>query len=449
MIEKILAKNESKTLEFKESLKSPKNIIKSVIAFANTAGGIIVVGIQDRNKKIVGVQNILLEEERIASILADNISPLLIPDIEIITYRNYELLIIKVPHLVGPYHLKTVGIEKGTFVRLGSTNRLADTQTIQALKRLTINASFDEEPVINASLDDLDHEAIKKNFKDTYPKFRKKKYEDFGITVEHLNRHYPTTAGLLVFGIKKEKWFPDAIIQCVRFAERDKSDIVDQKNITTHFQAAIDEVISFIFRHTNMSMNIKNIKREDIYQYPPVAIRETVLNAILHADYSMIGSPIQIAIFSNRIEIINPGALVFGQTIEAALAGVSKFRNRLMGRIFRQLKLIEKLGSGLQRVQNAYQQVNAKSPIVEEISNHFKVTLFPVSNQQESIKPYQSILISHLSKKGPLKTSEISKIWKISDRTTRTRLNEMLKVGLLKRIGTSLKDPNLRYSLKD
>src|SRR5689334_13405642 len=133
MVEEILKGNEGKILEFKENLRSLPGIIKTIIAFANTAGGIIVIGIEDKTKKIIGVENPLAEEERLASVINDSIAPLLMPDIEIQAYGTKELIIINVPHVIGPCYLKTAGIEKGTYIRLGSTNRIVDEETLQAL----------------------------------------------------------------------------------------------------------------------------------------------------------------------------------------------------------------------------------------------------------------------------------------------------------------------------
>src|SRR5262245_46589081 len=98
MLEKLLAQSESKTLEFKENTKSLDGIIKAVIAFANTAGGILLIGIKDKTREIVGVSNVLQEEERLACAIADNVAPLLIPDIEIHSYRGKELIIVHIPH---------------------------------------------------------------------------------------------------------------------------------------------------------------------------------------------------------------------------------------------------------------------------------------------------------------------------------------------------------------
>src|SRR3990167_984777 len=96
MLESLLSQHESKTLEFKENSKSLTPIIKAIIAFANTSGGNIVIGIRDKNKKIIGVKNALQEEEKLASAIADSIEPLIIPDIQILSFRNRELLVIQV-----------------------------------------------------------------------------------------------------------------------------------------------------------------------------------------------------------------------------------------------------------------------------------------------------------------------------------------------------------------
>ena len=119
MIEEILKSNEGKTLEFKESLQSIQGILKSIIAFANTAGGTIVIGVEDRTKKIVGVYDPLAEEERLSNMIYDSITPQLMTEIEIHNYRNKDLIIINVPHSVGPCYLKSAGIEKSTYVSIG------------------------------------------------------------------------------------------------------------------------------------------------------------------------------------------------------------------------------------------------------------------------------------------------------------------------------------------
>jgi len=101
MLEEFLSQNEGKTLEFKENTNNLKGIIKSIVAFANTSGGVILIGIKDHSKEIIGLEDPLLEEEKIANAVADSITPLMIASIEITSYRKKELLVIRIPHIAG------------------------------------------------------------------------------------------------------------------------------------------------------------------------------------------------------------------------------------------------------------------------------------------------------------------------------------------------------------
>lgn len=126
MIEELLHQEEGKTLEFKENTKSVDRIIHTIIAFANTAGGKILIGVKDKTKEVVGLRDPIEEELRLANAIADSIEPLFNPDIHVLSWRNKEFLVILVPHSIGPYYAKSKGLKKGTYIRLGSTNRLAD-----------------------------------------------------------------------------------------------------------------------------------------------------------------------------------------------------------------------------------------------------------------------------------------------------------------------------------
>lgn len=103
MLEELLAREEGKTLEFKESTQSLQKIIQTIIAFANTAGGVIVVGVKDKTKEVVGLKNVLQDEEKIANSVAESVSPLLVPTISLFTWRGKDVLIIYVSHCYGPF----------------------------------------------------------------------------------------------------------------------------------------------------------------------------------------------------------------------------------------------------------------------------------------------------------------------------------------------------------
>jgi ATP-dependent DNA helicase RecG len=155
-IQDILQQPESKTLEFKRDLSSPRPILKTLLAFANTAGGRLIVGIMD-DHNIIGVDNPLDEEERLCSLIADSISPRLVPNIELMTVENKTILIIDV-YVIGqrPHWLKSEGPEHGVYVRLGSTNRQADNALIAELRRSAEGISFDEMPMPDLTINDLD-----------------------------------------------------------------------------------------------------------------------------------------------------------------------------------------------------------------------------------------------------------------------------------------------------
>ncbi len=447
MIENLLTKNESKTLEFKENTKSLPSIIKAIVAFANTSGGNIVIGIADKSKNVVGVENPLQEEERLASAIADSIRPLVIPDIQIVSFRNKELLLIQVPHLVGPFYLKSIGPERGTYVRVGSTNRVADSEAILSLQMLAKNIAFDELPCMGATTTDLDDSMIKTYLSPTFGVVTPKQYESLGILTRQHNKLTPSNAGVLLFSQEKSKWFPDASIACVCFADATHEDIIDQQEIFTPLISAHEEVLAFIRRNTRLAAKINESMREDIPQYPPQAVREALINAIVHADYSMKGSRIQIAVFRDRIEITNPGNLPYGQTMELALLGVSRMRNRIMGRLFREIKLIERLGTGLKRIVSVYAKTNAKPPVFQELSTHFRVTLYSIDTHATALESWEVLLLDQLKQSHQLGTTEIADLWQVTTRTARTRLKKMTTMGLIKKIATSSKDPHAVFKL--
>jgi predicted HTH transcriptional regulator len=148
ILEDTLRRPEGKTLEFKRDLSSPRSVLCTLVAFANSAGGRIVIGVEDGNKNVVGVENPLELERRIANLIADSIQPSLLPEIELVPWRRLHVLVLQVhPSALRPHHLKAEGVERGTYVRLGSTNRRADAALIAELRRRIDLESYDEQPL--------------------------------------------------------------------------------------------------------------------------------------------------------------------------------------------------------------------------------------------------------------------------------------------------------------
>ena len=154
---------ESKTLEFKRDASSLDSILKAVIAFANTAGGIILIGVEDGGE-IVGVDNPSKDQEKIVNSIANRIKPLLSPDFSIISVEDKQILVIQVDYTPAPYHMADKGEPDGVYIRLGNTNRAVSAEAVSEMKRAAYHPFFDKTPCDNTSESDLDMDFIHRIF---------------------------------------------------------------------------------------------------------------------------------------------------------------------------------------------------------------------------------------------------------------------------------------------
>jgi len=444
MIQDFLARDEDKTLEFKENTRSISNIIRTVIAFANTAGGTIIIGVKDKSKEVVGIQDILKEEERLSNAIADSIEPLFTPGFQFCSWRKRDLLVIHIPHSIGPYYLKSKGKALGTFIRFGSTNRLADQRVVDAISRLKQHQFYDELPCLQTTKNDLDFELGKDLFSRVSKKFTIQNARSLELLISHQDHELLSIGGVLLFGNleKRMKVLSNTMIRCARFKGKSKVNFIDQLDVSEPLPLAIDCILDFIRKHSMVGYEIKSTQRKEVYQYPPQVVREAVINALVHADYSQKGSAIQIAIFDDRIEITNPGALPFGLSLKTALSGFSQLRNKVIGRVFRELNLVESWGTGLRRMIEICQNQGISVPQFEELDNYFRVTLYPSSNLSRILEKWEEDLIEYLRKNHEITAKQAQKIWEITSRTTSSRLKKMSEKGLIIEISTGPYDPH-------
>ncbi|MCD5417241.1 putative DNA binding domain-containing protein [Candidatus Bipolaricaulota bacterium] len=180
----ILKHPEGKTLEFKRDISSLKPILKTLVAFANTAGGILIIGCES-DGIVHGVPEVLQTEERLANAITDSIRPAMMPEIEIYTHNDKPLLILRVFHWKAPFYLKTDGPVKGVYIRLGSTNRRAGPEILAELQRSMQNRSFDQLPCHGLSIKALDIEKVQRVFTVADQHIDEKKLESLGLLVPH------------------------------------------------------------------------------------------------------------------------------------------------------------------------------------------------------------------------------------------------------------------------
>ncbi|HEX4839577.1 MAG TPA: ATP-binding protein [Rhabdochlamydiaceae bacterium] len=339
-------------------------------------------------------------------------------------------------------------MKKGTYIRLGSTNRIADAAILAELKRLGENECFDEMQASGCSIKDLDLEATRACFKKIGKQFEESTALSLHLYLKKQSKLVPSKGSILLFGKNRKEIFPHATIRCVRFSGTTKDEVLDQQDIDDYLPLALDKIISFVTRNTKLGAEIGPSIRKNIAEYPPVVVKEAITNALIHTDYSATGSQIQVAIFDDRIEITNPGALPFGLNLEDALQGVSQLRNRVIGRCFRELELIELWGSGLKRMISQCQKSGIVTPKFEELGHFFRVTLF---NRREAIlvvRGWRKELMELIAKHKEITTKDAATFWKISDRAARVRLRKMVEEGLISEISTHAFDPQKKFVLK-
>jgi predicted HTH transcriptional regulator len=441
----LLKRNEGKTLEFKRDLSSPEGILKCLVAFANTAGGIVAIGVEDGSKRVRGVPDVLRAEEKLANLVSDSIRPRLIPDIEVVPWRKLNVLTVQVyPSNTRPHYLERLGPENGVFIRVGSTVRKAEELQIEELKRLKWRTSFDEQAIPGLNSEAIDFR-VASELLAPYRQLNAQAWKTLRITTEHQGRQVPTVGGLLLFGKDRFARFPDAWIQAGRFAGTNRTRLLDSVEIRSFLPRAAEEAIRFAQKHLTHESIIEGVRREERWSVPLVAIREAIMNAIVHADYAQQGAPIRIALFDDRIEIENPGLLPFGLTIEDIMQGVSKLRNRVIGRVFHELHLIEQWGSGIQRMTAACQEAGMEAPKLEEIGVHFRVTISSARVRQPHTDETDRRILALFGDGVARSTAAVAKHIGLSQRATLTRLKSIASRGLLVEIGTGPHDPKRQY----
>ena len=378
-IAQLIEKGESKTLEFKRDVSSLLPIIKTITAFANTAGGILLIGVAD-DHHLVNVTEPDKVRDRISSSVGDSIHPQLQVNIEKISIKDKTLLAITVEKGRAPYHLKAEGLEQGAYVRIGATTRLATEETITEIYRQGQHIYYDAQPCFHAVAEDLDDTLLTTYFEKIGKTRSPENLVSLGLLTREGGKLVPTNAGMVLFGaVEKRLWlFPNTRISCARFKGINKAVFIDRQDYDFDFFTAIEDVPRFIQRHTLNSAKIEGMYRQDIPEYPPVALREILINAFLHANYEIKGCHFMIAVYDDRIEIQNPGIFPLIMTIEDFKAGISRVRNPIIARVFREVGLIEEWGSGYKRIETACQTLGClKLPTWHEFGSVLRVIVYP------------------------------------------------------------------------
>jgi ATP-dependent DNA helicase RecG len=401
-ISEILEQPEGRKIEFKQELPIKSDLLKTAVAFANDSGGMIIIGIKDNPRMITGVpeQELLTMEEQLSNMIYANCEPTIIPDISFAQADGKH--IVKVLIHKGntpPYYVRRKGLNDGVFIRVGSSSRPASPENISELMRKRQSISFDSEVVYGKSVEDIKLDSIKEQFyKATNQTLDEVAMAKLELVRKEQGVLLPTNALILLSDDEIHyRLFRNASIACALFKGTDPTAFIDQKTITGNIASQPEEAYEFVLRHiSNVTVGYKGVYRMDRWEYPVVAIREAIRNAVIHRDYSISGSEIRLAIFDNRIELTSPGKLMSSIDFDDMESGQSEIRNKTLAPVFKKLGIIEKWGNGLKIISKEMKAYPEISLTWKEPGMLFKL-IFTKLNYE--VKTYQkndeSILVAN------------------------------------------------------
>ena len=378
-LKKLLNQPEGRRLEFKEKFPKKSDLCKTIIAFANDAGGDIYIGVKDSPREVIGIleDEIFIIEEKISNIVFDNCYPLINPDISIVNIDNKLVLKVRVYRGSNiPYYLKSKGKTKGTYIRVGSSNRQATDEIIQELERQKRHISFDSEPVFDIKTD-LNIDKVKSlYFKITGAELDTISLKKLQLLKPFQDELQPTNALLLISDDPlKQQLFPYAKIECARFKGTTVDNFIDRKTMDGNLLEQVELAYDFVLRHINQSAVTEGVYTKTKWQYPIKAIREVIRNAVIHRDYSLIGKDIKVAIYDHMIEITSPGKLPPSINYNDMESRQSEIRNRVIAPFFKHLGLIDQWGNGLKLIANELKHYDKIDLKWFEVGLQFQVQL--------------------------------------------------------------------------
>ena len=352
---------ESRRLEFKSQLPAAEALAKTIIAFANDAGGSLYIGVDDKTREVTGIpdEELMPTEEKISNIIHDTIYPTVIPDITFQGEGDKNIICVKVYRGSNPpYYIKSKGKREGTYIRVGSTNRQADEELIAELERQKHHVSYDSELVHDKpfSLDSM--QTLSSFFKEkTGEEFTLEAAKKLNLCREYQGTLYPTIGGVLFSDNDlRETRFPYAKVECALFKGNDSSHFLDQKTIDQPLCLQPEETMAFVKRHINESGTIEGVYTVRRWDFPLNAIREVIRNAVVHRDYSLRGKDIKVAVYKDMVEITSPGRLLPSIDYGTSATRQSDIRNKVIAPLFRKTGLIDQWGNGLKIISDAMRQ---------------------------------------------------------------------------------------------
>jgi len=414
---------ETAITEFKREFVSDIN--KAVVAFANTNGGTLYIGIDD-DGSVIGVANIDSEMLKVSNSVRDTIKP----DITLFVDYKADIIdgktVIKVIVQKGtscPYYIAGKGIRpEGVYIRQGVSSVPATETAILRMIKDTDGEKYEDVRSLNQEITFI--EAEKEFMINNVP---------FGINqqktlfIMNANGIY-TNLGLLI---------SDQCVHTVKLAVFEgttKAVFKDRREFTGSLIKQLNDIFEFIDRYNRNRSEIEGLRRIDKRDYPTDVVREILLNALVHRDYSFSDSSL-ISIFDDRIEFTTIGGLVKGITFEDMMLGVSIARNKNLVNVFYRLTLIEAYGTGIPKIMQSYEGYAVK-PKIEVTDNVFKITL-PNTNEiskQEIMSESERLVMELFNDKDSIVRKDIESKLAVSQTMSGRLLKKLINRGEIRTI---------------
>jgi len=413
---------ETENIEFK--LHFTDEIYKEVIAFANTDGGVIYIGI-DNAGNAVGIDNVDENYTRITNGIRDAI----MPDVTMfVKYTIQENRVVRITVGEGsykPYYLKSKGLKpSGVFVRQGTSSVPASPEQIRAMIKESDGDTFES---MRSMEQELSFKSAKEAFKRYNVEFPKAKYHTLGITMQG-DELYSNLA--LIISDQCAHTTKIAV-----FADEENTKFRDSKEFGGSIFEQLDNTYAYLALCNKKLATFKGLERIEKVDYPEEALREALLNALVHRDYSFSGSII-INVNDKEMEFISIGGLLPGLSPDDIRSGISQPRNKNLADIFHRLHLIESYGTGIRKIYNLYASC-PEQPRIEVTSNTFKIILpnmnratakegIPVTTAQ------MKKILDYIEENGQITDIEIQELLGLKKTRAFTLAKQMRDEGLIR-----------------
>ncbi|MBQ9198272.1 MAG: putative DNA binding domain-containing protein [Clostridia bacterium] len=434
---------ENRTVECKREYL--EDIKYTVIAFANTDGGKLYIGMED-DGRVCGVADPDSTMLRVTNMIRDAIRPdvTMFTDVNVTEIEGKPVIVVNVQRgTARPYYLAAKGVRpEGVYVRQGSSSVPASETAILHMIRETSGDRYEDARSLNQQ---LTFDATAAYFARGEIPFGENQMRSLNMIGE--DGTYTNLAMLL----------SDQCVHTIKLAvfEGSKKTVFrDRRELTGSLLKQVEEAFSYIDQYNRTRAEFSGLERMDNRDYPTEAIREALLNAVVHRDYA-ISSPTLISIFDDRIGFVSIGGLVRGISYEDIMLGVSVLRNQHLANVFYRLRLIEAYGTGMLKINESYAD-DQRKPVIEVTNNVFKITLanknFDINSAEQidktmknSIVMKKQIVMHLFETQQSITRKDIEAALHVSQSTAVLLIRAMLKDGLIDRIGDGR---NARYQKK-